>query len=79
MGEGEAFPALSVEPQQMANWTATMGPSGAIFMLHMLHPVAMTSWRLEFLTESDSHHYDYTGLVMENIQTNSRINTVLKL
>lgn len=44
--EGEGFLALSAGPQQMANWTSTMRPSGAILMLHMLHPAAMTSWRL---------------------------------
>lgn len=36
------------------------GPSGAISMLHMLHPVAMTSWRLEILRVPDSRHHDYT-------------------
>lgn len=45
-GCGESFLALSAGPQQMANWTSTMRPSGAILMLHMLHPAAMTSWRL---------------------------------
>ena len=59
--EGErGFLALSVGPQQMANWTATVQPSGAILMLHMLHPGAITSWRMEILAIPHSHHHDYT-------------------
>lgn len=46
------FLALAAEPQQMANWTSAMRPSGAILMPHMLYPAAMTSWRL--LSQSPS-------------------------
>lgn len=40
------FLALAEGLQQMANWTSMTRPSGAILMPHMLHPAAMTSWRL---------------------------------
>lgn len=74
------FLALAAEPQQMANWTSTTRPSGAILMPHMLHPAAMTSWRLLSHSPSQPSPWLHNPNCWEETSacTNTHIHTRIK-